>query len=120
MENSSNLFISLCILFCLIFDVEIKLDDKYEEVMLPQNIQIDKLKIDSVVGFVGEFKKVLKDHGLFKSYILSFKFNKTDIEKNGILAEIIENNDLNKSSCNKIPFDFLYEMNVVSSSSPSE
>ncbi len=108
------------ILFCLIFDVEIKPDDKYEEVKLPQNIQIDKLKIDNVIGFVGEFKKVLNDYELFKSYILSFKFNNIDIEKNGILAEIIENNDLNKSSCNKIPFDFLYEMNVVSSSSPSE
>jgi hypothetical protein len=36
------------------------------------------------------------------TYILSFKFNKIDIEKNGILVEIIKNNDLNKSSGNKI------------------
>ncbi len=108
--QQSVYFIMYAILFCLIFDVEIKPDDKYEEVKLPQNIQIGKLKIDNVVGFVGEFKKVLNDYGLFKSYILSFKFNKIDIEKNGILVEIIENNDLNKSSGNKIPFDFLYEI----------
>ena len=38
------------ILFCLIFDVEIKPDDKYEEeVKLPQNIRIGKLKIDDNV-----------------------------------------------------------------------
>jgi DNA repair exonuclease SbcCD ATPase subunit len=108
--QQSVYFIMYAILFCLIFDVEIKPDDKYEEVKLPQSIQIEKLKIDNVVGFVGEFKKVLNDDGLFKSYILSFKFNKIYIQKNGILVQIIENNDLNKSSCNKIPFDFLYEI----------
>jgi DNA repair exonuclease SbcCD ATPase subunit len=96
--QQSVYFIMYAILFCLIFDVEIKPDYKYEEVKLPQSIQIEKLKIDNVVGFVGEFKKVLNDDGLFKSCILSFKFNKIYIQKNGILVQIIENNDLNKSS----------------------
>ena len=99
--QQSVYFIMYSILFCSIFDIEIK-EEKYEDVKIPQNIQIGRLKIENVVGYVGEFKKILSDYGQFQNYILAFKFNKINSEKNNILVEIIENNDLSKSSGNNL------------------
>lgn len=98
--QQSVYFIMYSILFCLIFDIEIKDAKEYEEVKMPQNIQIGRLKVDNVHGYVGEFKKILMDYGQFKNYIISFKASSIDEDKSRIMIEIIENNDLIKSSGN--------------------